>query len=290
MATLQDIRRKIGGVKKTQQITKAMNMVAAAKLRGAQMRMENFRPYAGKFLEVINNLSSRIDPEAFPLMAQRPVKKVELVSLTADRGLCGSFNVNLINQGEKFVKARKQEQLEVSLVPVGKKGGEYYKRQKYDVRVRYMDIFSSFDMVTASGIGRDIMANFLAGGSDEVYILYGEFINMAVQRPKLLRLLPIAPLTSKQEGSTGTALDYIYEPSVQGIFQELLPRYVNVQIYRGMLENAASEQAARMTAMDNATRNCKELINSLSLIYNKARQGAITKELMDIVGGAEALK
>jgi F-type H+-transporting ATPase subunit gamma len=288
MATLQDIRRKIVGVKKTQQITKAMNMVAAAKLRGAQIRMENFRPYAGKFLEVINNLSSRIDPEAFPLMGQRPVKKVELISLTADRGLCGSFNVNLINGGEKFIKARVQEKVDVSLVAVGKKAGEYYKRRKYDVRNRYMDIFSSFDMVTAAGIGRDVMENFLAGGSDEVYILYGEFINMAVQRPKLLRILPIASLT--QEGASESALDYIYEPSVEGIFQELLPRYVNVQIYRGMLENAASEQAARMTAMDNATRNCKELINSLSLIYNKARQSAITKELMDIVGGAEALK
>jgi F-type H+-transporting ATPase subunit gamma len=288
MATLQDIRRKIGGVKKTQQITKAMNMVAAAKLRGAQIRMENFRPYAGKFLEVINNLSSRIDPEAFPLMAQRPVKKVELVSLTADRGLCGSFNVNLINAGEKFIRARKQEQVEVSLVPVGKKGAEYYKRRKYDVRSQYMDVFSSFDMIVASGIGRNVMDNFLAGGSDEVYILYGEFINMAVQRPKLLRLLPIAPLQQEEEVAPG--LEYIYEPSVEGIFQELLPRYVNVQIYRGMLENATSEQAARMTAMDNATRNCKELINSLTLIYNKARQSAITKELMDIVGGAEALK
>jgi len=288
MATLQDIRRKIGGVKKTQQITKAMNMVAAAKLRGAQMRMENFRPYAGKFLEVINNLSSLIDPEAFPLMAQRPVKKVELISLTADRGLCGSFNVNLINTGEKFIKARKQEQVEVSLVPVGKKAAEYYKRRKYDIRSRYIDIFSSFDMIVAAGIGRDVMDNFLAGGSDEVYIIYGEFINMAVQKPKMLRLLPIAPM--QQEGTAAPGLEYIYEPSVEGIFQELLPRYVNVQIYRGMLENAASEQAARMTAMDNATRNCKELINTLSLIYNKARQSAITKELMDIVGGAEALK
>lgn len=288
MATLQDIRRKIGGVKKTQQITKAMNMVAASKLRGAQIRMENFRPYAGKFLEVINNLSSRIDPEAFPLMTQRPVKKVELISLTADRGLCGSFNVNLINAGEKFIKARRQNQLEVSVVALGKKGAEYYKRRKYDIRTQYMDVFSSFDMIVASGIGRDAMENFLAGGSDEVYILYGEFINMAVQRPKLLRLLPIAPM--QQEGEVAQGLEYIYEPSVEGIFQELLPRYVNVQIYRGMLENAASEQAARMTAMDNATRNCKELINSLTLIYNKARQSAITKELMDIVGGAEALK
>ncbi len=288
MATLQDIRRKIGGVKKTQQITKAMNMVAAAKLRGAQMRMENFRPYAGKFLEVINNLSSRIDPEAFPLMTQRPVKKVELISLTADRGLCGSFNVNLINNGEKFIKARMQEQVEVSLVPVGKKGGEYYKRRKYNVRIRYMDLFNSFDMVTAAGIGRDVIDNFLAGGSDEVYILYGEFINMGVQRPKVLRLLPITPLTQKGEEKQG--LEYLYEPSVEGIFNDLLPRYINVQIYRGMLENAASEQAARMTAMDNATRNCKELITSLSLIYNKARQSAITRELMDIVGGTEALK
>jgi F-type H+-transporting ATPase subunit gamma len=288
MATLQDIRRKIGGVKKTQQITKAMNMVAASKLRGAQNRMENFRPYAGKFLEVINNLSSRIDPEAFPLMTQRPVKKVELISLTADRGLCGSFNVNLINAGEKFIKARRQDQLEVSVVALGKKGAEYYKRRKYDIRTQYMDVFSSFDMIVASGIGRDVIENFLAGGSDEVYIFYGEFINMAVQRPKLLRLLPIAPM--QQEGEVAQGLEYIYEPSVEGIFQELLPRYINVQIYRGMLENAASEQAARMTAMDNATRNCKELINSLTLIYNKARQSAITKELMDIVGGAEALK
>jgi F-type H+-transporting ATPase subunit gamma len=288
MATLQDIRRKIGGVKKTQQITKAMNMVAASKLRGAQIRMENFRPYAGKFLEVINNLSSRIDPEAFPLMTQRPVKKVELVSLTADRGLCGSFNVNLINAGEKFVKARKQEQIDLSLVAVGKKGAEYYKRRKYEIRTRYMDVFSSFDMIVASGIGRDVMENFLMGGADEVYLLYGEFFNLGVQKPKLLRLLPIAPM--QQEGEADKGLEYIYEPSVEGIFQELLPRYVNVQIYRGMLENATSEQAARMTAMDNATRNCKELINSLSLIYNKARQGAITRELMDIVGGAEALK
>jgi F-type H+-transporting ATPase subunit gamma len=288
MATLQDIRRKIGAVKKTQQITKAMNMVAAAKLRGAQMKMENFRPYAGKFMEVIDNLSSRIDPEAFPLMAQRPVAKVELISLTADRGLCGSFNVNLINNAEKFIKVRKQEQVEVSLVPVGKKGAEYFRRRKYDLRSSYSDIFNSFDMSTAIGIGRNVMENFLLGGADEVYILYGEFINMAVQRPKLLRLLPIAPM--KQEGEEAQGLEYIYEPSVSGIFQELLPRYVNVQIFRGMLENAASEQAARMSAMDNATRNCKELINSLTLVYNKARQGAITKELMDIVGGAEALK
>jgi len=288
MATLQDIRRKIGGVKKTQQITKAMNMVAASKLRGAQIKMENFRPYAGKFLEVINNLSSRIDPEAFPLMNQRPVKKVELISLTADRGLCGSFNVNLINGAEKFIRARKQEQVETSLVPVGKKGAEYYKRRKYDVRSQYTDIFNSFDPMTATNIGRNIIENFLSGGSDEVYILYGEFINMAVQRPKVLRLLPIAQLTEKWEEAQG--LESLYEPSAEAIFQELLPRYINVQIYRGMLENAASEQAARMTAMDNATRNCKELIDSLTLIYNKARQSAITKELMDIVGGAEALK
>jgi F-type H+-transporting ATPase subunit gamma len=289
MATLRDIRRKIGAVKKTQQITKAMNMVAAAKLRGAQMRMENFRPYASKFLEVINNLSSRIDPESFPLMAQRPVKKVELISLTSDRGLCGSFNVNLINTAEKFLKAKTQEQVEVNLVTVGKKGSDYFRRRKSPVRQAYTDLFTSFDMTTAAGIGKDSMENFLLGNADEVYLLYGQFINMGIQRPVLQKLLPIAP-PAGAEGPAGGGPDYLFEPSPEAIFNELLPRYVNVQIYRGLLENAASEQAARMTAMDNATRNCKELVNSLTLIYNKARQSAITKELMDIVGGAEALK
>jgi F-type H+-transporting ATPase subunit gamma len=289
MATLRDIRRKIGAVKKTQQITKAMNMVAAAKLRGAQMRMENFRPYASKFLEVINNLSSRIDPESFPLMAQRPVKKVELISLTSDRGLCGSFNVNLINTAEKFLKAKAQEQVEVNLVTVGKKGSDYFRRRKVQVRQAYTDLFNSFDMTTAAGIGQDSMENFLLGNADEVYLLYGQFISMGIQRPLLQKLLPIAP-PAGAEGAAGGGPDYLFEPSPEAIFNELLPRYVNVQIYRGLLENAASEQAARMTAMDNATRNCKELVNSLTLIYNKARQSAITKELMDIVGGAEALK
>ncbi len=193
MATLRDIRNKIGGVKKTQQITKAMNMVAAAKLRGAQMRMENFRPYASKFLEVINNLSSRIDPESFPLMAQRPVKKVELISLTADRGLCGSFNVNLINQAEKFWKAKGREQIEVSLVTVGKKGSDYFRRRKANVRKAYLDLFSSFDMAVAAGIGQEAMENFLMGQADEVYLLYGEFISLAIQRPRLQKLLPITP-------------------------------------------------------------------------------------------------
>ncbi|HSO71282.1 MAG TPA: ATP synthase F1 subunit gamma [Thermodesulfobacteriota bacterium] len=288
MATLRDIRSKIGAVKKTQQITKAMNMVAASKLRGAQMRMENFRPYASKFLEVINNLSSRIDPESFPLMAQRPVKKVELISLTADRGLCGSFNVNLINQAEKFWKGKVREQIEVSLITVGKKGSDYFRRRKADVRKVYLDLFSSFDMAVAGSIGQEAMENFLMGQADEVYLLYGEFISLAIQRPRLQKLLPITPLAA--EGAQTGGPDYLFEPSPEAIFQELLPRYVNVQIYRGMLENAASEQAARMAAMDNASRNCKDLINSLTLVYNKARQSAITRELMDIVGGAEALK
>ena len=288
MATLRDIRSKIGAVKKTQQITKAMNMVAASKLRGAQMRMENFRPYASKFLEVINNLSSRIDPESFPLMAQRPVKKVELISLTSDRGLCGSFNVNLINQAEKFWKAKGREQIEVSLVTVGKKGSDYFRRRKTKVRKAYLDLFSSFDMAVAAGIGQEAMENFLLGQADEVYLLYGEFISLSIQRPRLQKLLPITPPAA--EGAQTGGPDYLFEPSPEAIFQELLPRYVNVQIYRGMLENAASEQAARMAAMDNASRNCKDLINSLTLVYNKARQSAITRELMDIVGGAEALK
>ena len=290
MATLQDIKRKIGAVKKTQQITKAMNMVSAAKLRGAQQRMEGFRPYAKAFSMMLGNMAGRVEPEIHPFFQQAAsVQRVGLVLMTADRGLCGSFNVNLINTAEKFLKAKAQEQVEVNLVTVGKKGSDYFRRRKAQVRKAYTDLFNAFDMTTAAGIGQDSIENFLLGNADEVYLLYGQFINMGIQRPVLQKLLPIAP-PAGAEGPAGGGPDYLFEPSPEAIFNELLPRYVNVQIYRGLLENAASEQAARMTAMDNATRNCKELVNSLTLIYNKARQSAITKELMDIVGGAEALK
>jgi F-type H+-transporting ATPase subunit gamma len=288
MATLRDILRKISAVKKTQQITKAMNMVAASKLRSIQMRMENYRPYASKFQEVMDNLSPQIDPESFPLMAVREVKNIELILVTSDRGLCGSFNVNLINNAQRFVREKTAAGNQVGLFCVGRKGRDYYRRRKAEIREAQVDCYNTFNLSMATQVGRSAMSNFLAGESDEVYVLFSHFVNMAVQRPKLQKLLPIVP--SKPDEEKGPVLEYLYEPSAEAIFQNLLPQSVIVQLYSAIIENMTSEQAARMTAMDNASRNCKEMILSLTLIYNKARQAAITKELMDIVGGAEALK
>ncbi|MFH1147284.1 MAG: ATP synthase F1 subunit gamma [Pseudomonadota bacterium] len=289
MATLKDVKRKIGAVKKTQQITKAMNMVAAAKLRGAQTRLENFRPYAAKFGEVIGSLSAHLNVEASPLLEQREVKRTEVLLITSDRGLCGSFNINLINAVGKWIRSKSSEGVGVSLVAVGRKGRDYYRKRDVNMRAGYVDIMGAFQMSNAISIAQDLAANFINGGCDEVYVVSGKFISMAVQRPVVKKLLPISP---EELGGGGdvAAREYIYEPSPEQLITSLLPTHVNVQVYSAMLETAASEHAARMTAMDNAQRNCRDLIHALTLAYNKARQAAITKELMDIVGGAEALK
>lgn len=291
MATLKDVLRKIGAVKKTQQITKAMNMVAAAKLRGAQSKMENFRPYAGKFAEVIGSLSAHLNVEASPLLEQREVKNIELLLVTADRGLCGSFNGNLNNVAEKFLRAKGAEGVGTSLVCLGRKGRDYFRRRETNMRASHIDVMGRFDMSNAITIAQDLASRFIGGESDEVYVVSAHFISMAIQRPVTRKLLPISPEELGGPGETaGAAREYLYEPSPEQLISSLLPTHVNVQVYSAMLETSASEHAARMTAMDNASRNCKDLIRSLSLTYNKARQAAITRELMDIVGGAEALK
>lgn len=288
MATLRDIRRKIGAVKKTQQITKAMNMVSAAKLRGAQQRMEGFRPYARAFAMMLGNLAGRVEPEIHPFFQQAPqVGKVGLVLMTADRGLCGSFNVNLINTAVKFIREKEAEGQEVVLTCVGRKGRDFFRRRKREIRVSYVDIWGKFDFSNAVLVAREIMSDFLAGEVHEVYLIYATFINMAIQRPKMVKLLPIVP---EEAAAEEPALEYLFEPPVAQFLEYLLPKYINVQVYHGFLENSASEHAARMTAMDNASSNCKEMITHLTLVMNKARQAAITKELMDIVGGAEALR
>ncbi len=291
MPTLKDVKRKIGAVKKTQQITKAMNMVAAAKLRGAQMRMENFRPYAAKFAEVIGSLSAHLSADASPLLEQREVKKIEVVLVTADRGLCGSFNTNLIHTTEKFLRLKAEAGFSMSLVCVGRKGRDYFRRRDVPKRSGYADIMSSFQMSNAIVIAQDESNQFTSGEADEVYVISSQFVSMAIQRPGVKKLLPISPeeLGGKAEGD-GAGREYLYEPSPEQIIAGLLPTHVNVQMYHAMLETSASEHAARMTAMDNAQRNCRDMISALSLAYNKARQASITKELMDIVGGAEALK
>ena len=290
MPSLKDVKTKIGGVKKTAQITKAMNMVAAAKLRGAQQKMEDFRSYAEKFNAAMGNLSSAMDSGAFPLMEKRAVKTVEILVVTSDRGLCGSFNAHIMKMTDKLIAGLEAEGKKVSLVCVGKKCISYY-RKTGKVRARYADLMSTFQMYNARTIAQDIAGNFLAGDSDEVRIVYGKFKSVAVQRPAEQMFLPIQPdAVAVAAATSSTAGSYIYEPSTEEIMEVLLPLYMNVMVYHAMLEVSASEHAARMSAMDNATTACKDIIHSLTLIYNKARQAGITAELMDIVGGAEALK
>lgn len=289
MATLRDIKRKIEAVKKTAQITRAMNMVAAAKLRGAQANMEKFHPYAYKFREVIERLAAGVDRDGtFELLTPREeVRKIELVLLTADRGLCGSFNNNLIALAEKFLMEKSAEGKEVTLICAGRKGHEYFRKRKFRIRKRYTGLLNKPNYEDAYNMGRELIELFQTGEADEVYLIYAQFVSMLRQVPTLIRLLPVVP---ESRGEGDRQIDYIFEPSLEVLLNDLLPNYVYVQILESFYQTAVSEHAARMTAMDNATNNCNEMAKDLTLVYNKARQASITKELMDIVGGAEALK
>ncbi len=295
MASLKDIKIKITGIKKTEQITKAMNMVAAAKLRGAQARMEEFRPYADKFASVMGQLSGTADPNVFPLMEQRDVKKVLLLVVTSDRGLCGAFNANIISASEKFLEGQQSEGKEALVGCIGRKGYSYFSKSKLEMPLHITDVMGDIQMQDARKAGQQLSKLFLDGDVDEVDFIYGRFINVVTQKPTIKKLLPISATgLESAEGEVaeeeGPKAAYIYEPEPEEILNQLMPMYINVQIMAAMLETGASEQAARMTAMDNASRACKDMIESLTLAYNKARQAAITTELMDIVGGAEALK
>lgn len=293
MASLKDIQNKISGVKKTKQITKAMNMVASAKLRNAQMRIERFRPYADKFYDMLGDLAGRADEGAHALLEVREViATTGILVVTSDRGLCGSFNTNLIREADKLAKAKKAEGKEVKVYSVGKKGRDFFRKTEFEVVSAYADQMNTFDFSLADTVGMEIINAYLAGELDEVVVIYGEFVNVARQLPVTLDILPISPqetVEGEEDAKKGTA-EYIYEPDVEGLLAELLPRFIKVQVYRGMLDTSASEHAARMTAMDNATRACDDMVESLTLVFNKTRQAAITTELMDIVGGAEALK
>ena len=288
MASLRDVKTKIGAVKKTKQITKAMNMVASAKLRNAQSRIERFKPYAQKFFEMLGDLASGADESVHPLLAKREVKKtVGIVIVTSDRGLCGSFNANIIKAALKLAQEKKAEGLGVKFYCVGKKGRDAVRKAEYEIVIQYRDIMNSFDFTLASKLGGELINSFLDNTLDEVVICYGEFISMGRQVPVCQTVLPISGTPGE---ATGSGKEYVYEPSVEGLLAELLPRFVKVQVYRGMLDTSASEHAARMTAMDNATRACDDMINSLTLLSTKTRQAAITRDLMDIVGATEALK
>lgn len=288
MAALKDIKRKISAVQKTKQITKAMNMVAAAKFKSAQQRMDNFRPYAMKFMDVMNSLALRVSSDSHPLLAVREPKKIRVICMTSDRGLCGGFNTNLIKATERFVATKKSEGRDVTLIPIGRKGRDYFRKKMPFMNDR-TDLLAKFGMETAVRISDDIIPPFVAGEYDELYLIYNEFRNVSVQRPSVVRLFPLPTIGQDDEVSADARLDYIYEPSEEVLLDKMLNMYVHVLLFRALLETNAGENGARMASMDNATKNCDELITSLSLKYNKARQAAITAELMDIVGGTEAL-
>jgi F-type H+-transporting ATPase subunit gamma len=290
MATLRDILRKIGAVKKTRQITRAMNMVAAAKLRSTQGRMESFEPYAEKFAEVLGNLASRMDAEIHPLLVKKEqVFKVELLHFSADRGLCGSFNTNTINKAEKWVKEQSDNGRDCGLTLVGRKGRDFFRKRNYNISASHINIYGKIDMSFINQMTRDFTTRYLSDEVDEVYMLYTRFVSMVKQEPTLVKLIPIEPPKGEEETKEAAA-EYLCEPNAVELLIELLPKHISVQIYNAFLQNEVSEHAARMAAMDNATKNCGEMIENLTLVYNKARQAAITSELMDIVGGAEAIR
>ena len=292
MASLKDVQNKIAAVKKTKQITKAMNMVATSRLRGAQTNMENFRPYAGKFAEVLGSLAQKSDEEASPLLVPREeVKKLHVVLCTSDRGLCGGFNVNLIEKAGSFITDKSGDGIAISFTNFGKKGRDWCRKKKLPRVDEHIGVVgTSFGFNVAANAGRKLVEGYLNGDYDEVYVVYSEFLSMGRQVPILKQLLPIPPIEIAEDEAEEYLAEHICEPSADSLLGELLPKSVHVTLHSSLLETSTSEHAARMAAMNNATNACNDLIENLTLAYNKARQASITAELMDIVGGAEALK
>ena len=294
MATLRDITRRITSVKKTAQITKAMQMVAAARLRRTQEALENTRPYAEKMSEVIGDLVLQAGDESHPLMEERGgSRKMELVIVSSDRGLCGGLNTNLFRFVRAFLEENENQYESVTLNLVGRKARDYYKRRQLTVKSGRNQLFPAkpeFELVKP--VAAELTHSFLKGECDEVRVVFSQFESMMTQKAAMITLLPLRPGDGEQADPASEPSErgmYIYEPSREGLLATLLPRFIDVRLYWIMLESLTSEFAARMTAMDSATSNAKEMIERLTLTYNRARQAAITKELMDIVNGAEAL-
>jgi len=283
MPALIDIRRRIRSVKSTQQITKAMKMVSAAKLRRAQEAMFAARPYARKMLEVLNSVAARADPEAHPLLVERGHENVLLVVITADKGLCGAFNANIIRTAARFVEDRQAGGVELGVV--GRKGRDAFRRRGFKVRSERVGVFQALRYATARELAKELIAAFTQGELDEVYLVYNEFKSVIQQRIVVDRLLPIERRTLEPQKPS---FDYLYEPEPAGIFASLLPRHVEVQVWKALLESQAAEHGARMTSMDSATNNASEMIDRLTLYMNKVRQAAITKEIIEVVSGAGA--
>ena len=291
MATLRELRGRISGVKKTQKITKAMKMVAAAKLRRAQSNMIQARPYAAKIKRLLLHLSANTDMALNPMFQTRTVNAVALVVVTADRGFCGAFNNNLVKAAEKHILTNYKSLLEqgkVKVFCVGKKGFDYFNKRGYTIAGKYIGVYNNLVFSEAQTIVRDVVSVYEKGEYDQVEIISNEFKTVAQSKISLEQFLPIAPPAG--EATESKSVDYIYEPSEGEILNALVPKHLNFVVWKDLLESNAAEQGARMAAMENATTNANELINALQLSYNKARQASITNELLEIVGGAEALQ
>ena len=296
MATLKEVKSKIVSIKKTKQITSAMKMVATSRLRGAQNRMEAFKPYAGKFAEVLGSIAGKSGEDASPLLVPRDeVKKVAVILCTSDRGLCGGFNSNLITKADKFVQSELDGK-EVSYICFGKKGRDWAKKQPQPIEDQYSGVVGgNIGFGIASSSGQKMIDSFLDGAVDEVYLIYSRFVNMARQESTLKKILPIPSLDELTGGketakTDGFLPEHICEPSSEKLLGEMLPKNVFIQIYDALLQTSTSEHAARMRAMENATKACEDMVGELQSIFNKTRQSKITGDLMDLVGGAEALK
>lgn len=283
MPSLKDIKRRIKSVKNTQQITKAMKMVAAAKLKRAHDDILAARPYAQKMLDIINSLASRVKSDAHPLLSKRGGGRVELIIVTSDRGLCGGFNSNIIRASEGFIR-KNTDNTGTTLNLIGKKAKDYFKRRGLNIRQERPVGSGRPGYTVAADIAKEIVDSYIKETFDETYLIYSKFKSALSQEPVIQRLLPIESPNKSEE-----ATEYIYEPSQEAILADILPKYIEVQVFGALLESAASEHGARMAAMDSATKNAKEMIEGLTLKYNRLRQAAITKELMEIIGGAEAL-
>jgi len=288
VATLRDIRRRIASVKSTQQITRAMKMVAAAKLRRAQERMQRARPYARSLDELLGHVSAKVEHSLHPLLEVREPRHVALVVVTGDRGLAGSFNSNVIRRANQEIQSlRQQEETQVSLICLGRKGFEHFQRRGFLILEKYINFFNNLDFHHAQFAGGLIKEKYLAHDLDRVFLVYNEFKSVIQQRLVVQQLLPIVPRPPEKEKYT---TEYLFEPSPTKLLDSLCPLYINITVWQALLESYAAELGARMSAMDSATDNAEEVIGQLTLYYNKVRQASITKDLLDIVGGAEALK
>ncbi len=285
MANTRELRRRIKSVTNTKQLTRAMKMVSAAKLRRAQENILSARPYARRMKQVLASVASRAGADAHPLLAVPDGNKSELVVVTADKGLCGGFNTNMIKRATRFLEEHTSEGEELTVHCIGKKGRDYFRKRQYSVRQEYVDVFRNVNYDLAAGIARELMDRFVEKDLDAIYVVYNEFKSAIAQTVVVERLLP---LERSEVKGMGASQDYLYEPAAAELFAKLLPRHVEIQVFRILLESSAAEHGARMAAMDSATSNAEEMIDNLTLYLNRVRQAGITREIIEVISGASA--